>query len=237
MSVHELVELVTNASDVTDATRAALEALGPAIAIDSSLGTSVAVSNGSKIVTFAVDDHLSHAEVVATLMTRALHATGVTFDDIEHVVAGMGPGPFTGLRVGIAAAQGFATGRKLPVLPLISHEAVALSAFTDDAERTQALVVTDARRKEFFVTHFGRPDSDGIPTLLAAPALYPRAELGEAAESADVNRIDPVRVDAASLIKLAALRRHAGREFAAHSALYLRSPDVTPSAGPKRVGS
>lgn len=229
-----MLEFVTEANE---SNRAALAAFGPAIAIDSSLGTSVAVSDGTRIITLAVDDHLSHAEVIGTLIARALDASRVTPAEITHVVAGMGPGPFTGLRVGIAAAQGFAAGRRLALLPLVSHEALALSAFIAEPDRTEAVVVTDARRKQFFVTHFSRPDAEGLPVLLTGPALHPRAEFGEASVSVDQRRIDPIRVDAARLIDLGALRLHAGRDFEPNAALYLRSPDVTPSTGPKRVSA
>lgn len=229
--------VLTFSREVDANRQAALASFGFAIAIDSSLGTSVAVSDGSRITTLAVDDHLRHAEVVATLITEALAAAEVRAAQIQHVVAGMGPGPFTGLRVGIAAAHGFAAGRRLPVLPLVSHEAVALTAFHDEAAQGEARVVTDARRKEFFVTRYGRPGTHGIPVLLDAPRLYPRAELGEAADSADASRVDPVRVDAGSLIELAALRLAVSLPFDADAALYLRSPDVTPSTGPKRVSA
>lgn len=221
----------------------ALAQLGPAVAIDSSLGTSVAVSSGTQIVTLSVDDHLRHAEVVATLIHRALAEAAVAPSEIDAVVAGMGPGPFTGLRVGIAAAQGFAVGRRLRVLPLMSHEAVAFAAFEHDPARTEAFVVTDARRKEFFGTRFARPDADGIPVRLAEPQLFARADLGEPADatdsagSADPARIDPVRVPADALIELAALRIAADRDFEPNAALYLRSPDVTAQHTPKRVGS
>lgn len=234
MSGSEVLEF---AREVIAAHREALAHMGPTLAIDSSLGTSVAVSDGSRIVTFCVDDHLRHAEVVATLIANALAALQLDASQIQQVVGGMGPGPFTGLRVGIAAAHGFAAGRRLSVLPLVSHEAVALAAFMDDPERDEACIVTDARRKEFFVTTYGRPDDDGIPVLLGAPSLVARSDLGEAVDSQDLSRIDPVRVDAGTLVELAALRLAHNRAFEPDTALYLRSPDVTPSAGPKRVGS
>lgn len=215
----------------------ALTSLGPALAIDSSLGTSVAVSNGARMVTLSVDDHLRHAEVVATLIQRALAEAGVVAAEIRAVIAGMGPGPFTGLRVGIAAAQGFAAGRKRSVLPLVSHEAVALAAFAAEPDRAEAFVVTDARRKEFFGTRFARPDTDGLPVLVAEPQLFARVELGEAEDSTDPFRIDPTRVPADALIELAALKMAAGREFEPNTALYLRSPDVTAQHTPKRVGT
>lgn len=222
---------------LTGARASVLADLGPTLAIDSSLGTSVAVSSGDRLVTCAVDDTLRHAEVVAALIERTLERADVRRDDVSAVVAGIGPGPFTGLRVGIAAAQGFAFGRRVELLPLISHEAVAFSVFDDDPERDEVLVVTDARRKEFFVTRYSRPEPGGfeLPILQEAPHLVARADLGEAVDSADPARVDPLRVPASALIELAALRTVSDARFEPPTALYLRSPDVTPSAGPKRV--
>ena len=219
---------------VTGLAAQALARFGPSLAIDSSLGTSVAVSNGTELVTFGVDDHLSHAEVVAALVAQALAAVDVSPTEVTSVVAGIGPGPFTGLRVGLAAAQAFAVGRSVPLLSLVSHEAVAYAALSADEWRTEVFVVTDARRKELFCTRYGRLDADGLPRLLEAPKLYPR---DHPATSGDDGRVDPARIDAAHLVTLAALRSQCGRRFEEPGALYLRSPDVTPQQAPKRVSS
>ena len=212
----------------------ALRLLGPTLAIDSSLGTSVAASDGTRLVTKSVDDPLSHAEVVATLTLEALKALNLRPAEVQAVVCGIGPGPFTGLRVGIAAAQGFAAARGVPLLPLVSHDAVAFAEFTADSGRSALRVTTDARRRELFVTSYARPDSDGIPVRDAAPALFRN---DDPTVTEDPNRVNPSRVDAADLLVLAALRNAAQRGFEAPGALYLRSPDVTPSQSPKRVTS
>ncbi len=68
----------------------------------------------------------------------------------------MGPGPFTGLRVGIAAARAFAAGRGIPVHPVASHDAVAFG------RTAPTLVVTDARRREVAWTTY-EPGDDGLP--------------------------------------------------------------------------
>ncbi len=81
------------------------------LAVDTSLGTAVAVidADGAARAEAATADPLGHAEVVGDLLVRALAEAGA--GPIEQVVAGMGPGPFTGLRIGIAAARTFALGR------------------------------------------------------------------------------------------------------------------------------
>nr|BFF08983.1 hypothetical protein GCM10025699_02860 [Microbacterium flavescens] len=114
------------------------------------------------------------------LIQQALAEASVTAADITHVAAGMGPGPFTGLRVGIAAARTFALGRGIPVVPVVSHDAVALELLLHDAltggldgEDEPFAVVTDARRREFAYSVYGGLDDDGSPIRIAEPALAP----------------------------------------------------------------
>ena len=85
---------------------------GVILGIDTSLGTAVAVVEPDGVVRADVHsaDPRGHAEVIGDLLVRALDDASVTAHDVTHVAAGMGPGPFTGLRVGIAAARTFALG-------------------------------------------------------------------------------------------------------------------------------
>lgn len=214
-----------------------LAELGPAIAIDSSIGTSVAVSNGTAIFAASSDDPLGHAEVVADLITEALESAGVSPSEIRAVVAGMGPGPFTGLRVGIAAAKAFAIGVNVELRPMVSHEAVAHASFSADASQGEVFVVTDARRKQLFGTRYARPDRSGIPVVTVAPALYSREILDTHEQSTPQpgSTVQPTSIPADALIELAALRKLASRAFEPDVALYLREPDVTLPGAPKRV--
>ena len=94
------------------------------LAIDTSLGTSAALvdAEGTVFGEAWSDDPLAHAEVIGRLLQEVL-ATGPA---PTHVAAGMGPGPFTGLRIGITAARTFAQARALPLVPVASHDAMAL---------------------------------------------------------------------------------------------------------------
>ena len=199
------------------------------LAIDTSLGTSVAVSYAGRIAEVVSDDARGHAEVIGPLIARALELAGVRGTEVTGVVAGMGPGPFTGLRVGIAAAQSYAVGRGVPLLPLLGHEAVALSVLQLGA-MASVRVVQDARRRELFVTEFGVLDWGGVPVRRGEPFLVTRAE-----NEAVSREVWPERIPAARLVQLAARRLASGRDFEADRAVYLRAPDVKPSAGPKRV--
>jgi len=164
--------------------------------------------------------------------------------EITAVAAGMGPGPFTGLRVGIAAARTFALGRGIPVVPVVSHDAAALGILLDealagdmDAEPERFAIVTDARRREFAYTVYEGMDDDGLPIRVAEPALTPRDEIDAVLTGLDARRRDTTAISAAMIALVAARAVAAGREVGPRDALYLRSPDVTLSAGPKKVGT
>ena len=215
------------------------------LGIDTSLGTAVAVVEPDGVVRSQVEsaDPRGHAEVIGTLIERALAEASVRPSDLTHVASGMGPGPFTGLRVGIAAARAFALGRGIPVVPVVSHDAVALelllhSALTggrDNSDDDAFAVVTDARRREFAYTVYRGSDEDGLPVRTDGPALSPRDEIDAVLDAAGILRRDADRVPAAMLALAAARAVAAGRTIGPADALYLRSPDVTLSAGPKRV--
>jgi tRNA threonylcarbamoyl adenosine modification protein YeaZ len=217
------------------------------LGIDTSLGTAVAVVEPDGVVRSQIEsvDPRGHAEVIGTLIERALAEASVHPSDVTHVAAGMGPGPFTGLRVGIAAARAFALGRGLPVVPVVSHDAVALelllhSALTggrDNTDDDAFAVVTDARRREFAYTVYRGIDDDGLPIRIDGPALSPRDDLDAVLHDAGILRRDADRIPAVMLSVAAARAVAAGRTIGPADALYLRSPDVTPSAGPKRVSA
>ncbi|MBZ4486923.1 tRNA (adenosine(37)-N6)-threonylcarbamoyltransferase complex dimerization subunit type 1 TsaB [Microbacterium sp. cx-55] len=222
------------------------------LGIDTSLGTAVALVDPDGVVRAEVasDNPLGHAEVIGDLLvqateaarTTAAHGSGLPAsgdDPITHVVAGMGPGPFTGLRIGIAAARTFALARAIPVIPVPSHDAVALgvllAAAFEGAEAGRFAVVTDARRKEFAYTVYLGLDDDGLPVRVAEPALVPRDLLDDRLRELDAARIEATSVSAALLAITGARAVAARRSLAGPEPLYLRSPDVTVAHAPKRV--
>jgi len=202
------------------------------LAIDTSAGTSVAVVDRDRGILAQADeaDTRLHAEVIGTLIERVLADSAVAPHELSGVVAGMGPGPFTGLRVGIAAARAFAFGIGKPVVPLISHDALAL----DLGE--PLLVVTDARRREVAWSTYAAGDELGLPVRVAGPQLAAPAELESAVEGyRGYRRLDAATIPAGPLGMLGERLFAAGRGFGPSEPLYLRAPDVTPSSGPKRV--
>jgi tRNA threonylcarbamoyl adenosine modification protein YeaZ len=202
------------------------------LSIDTSAGTSVAVVDreGGILSEHGESDTRRHAEVIGILIQRALAGAGVAVTDLSGVAVGMGPGPFTGLRVGIAAARAFALGIGRPVVPVVSHDGVAFG------QVEPVLVVTDARRREVYWSAYSGTDAAGLPIRDAGPGLASPALLeSEVPDFAHYRRVDAQVVSAGAIGMVAELLYANKRPFASSEALYLRSPDVTLSAGPKRV--
>lgn len=202
------------------------------LAIDTSAGTSVAIVDRDRgiLAEHSSRDPRGHAEVIGELLLAALETSGIAVAELSGVVAGMGPGPFTGLRVGIAAARAFAFGAGKPVVPIVSHDAVAFGV----VERL--IVATDARRNEVYWSEYSGVDAAGLPVRTAGPALARAAELSALVVAHGAPRLIEARTVSAAALGLLAESLYAnGMSFAADEPLYLRSPDVTLSAGPKRV--
>lgn len=212
------------------------------LAVDTSLGTAVALidDDGVRLSDASAADPLGHAEVIGEMLVRALdeapgdESAGDGAPLIGHVVAGMGPGPFTGLRIGIAAARAFAMGRGIPVVPVPSHAAAALTAIEHDGIVGPFAIVTDARRREVAITVFDGTDADGLPIVIADTVLVPRAEADE--HLGATRRIDVETLSAVDLARVGARAVAAGRVLAGDEPLYLRQPDVRVPGAPKRVG-
>lgn len=203
------------------------------LAVDTSLGSAVALidADGRTRADAASPDPLGHAEVIGELLQRVLAEAGD--DTISHVVAGMGPGPFTGLRIGIAAARAFASGRGIPVIAVPSHFAAALDVIEAEAPETPFAIVTDARRREVAISLFDGADADGIPNLVEPTVLVPRADADERLRG--IQSIEVATLDAAALARVGIRAAEAGRELTGPEPLYLRQPDVTVPGAPKRV--
>lgn len=188
------------------------------LAIDTSAGTSVAVVDAGRVLAEADEPGTRrHAEAIGTLLRAALTEAGIEPRQVAGVVAGMGPGPFTGLRVGIAAARAFAFGIGAPVHPVVSHDAVAFG------RDERVLVVTDARRREVAWSLY-----DPGVVRLEGPELCFRDGFDEIAHRyPGVTVLDPPTVSAASLGLVAELLLAEGRPLGPAEPLYLRAPDVT----------
>ena len=127
------------------------------LAIDTSTSrTSVAIIEDSKVLYNGFrDGATAHGPSLPALVQEALAVS-----DVDEVVVGMGPGPFTGLRVGIAFAQSFAVAREIPVRGVCSLDAIAALIQEDDF-----VVTVDARRKEVYWARYTNGVRVGQPAV------------------------------------------------------------------------
>jgi len=127
------------------------------LAIDTSTSRScVAIIDGSKLLYSGYrDGATAHGPSLPALVQEALAVS-----DVDEVVVGMGPGPFTGLRVGIAFAQSFALAREIPVRGVCSLDAIAAQVTEKDF-----IITVDARRKEVYWAHYTNGVRVGEPAV------------------------------------------------------------------------
>ena len=105
-------------------------------------------------------DPFAHAERLMPLAQAALAEAGHGLEELDAVVVGLGPGPFTGLRVGIATAAALGDGLDIPVHGVPSHDGTA-RALAPSSANGRLLVVTDARRREVYLSAY-RADGAGV---------------------------------------------------------------------------
>lgn len=150
------------------------------LALDTSAGASVALlrseNDGAPAVLYSADTQApnAHAEWLAPAVAEALSQAGLQGAELDGVVVGAGPGPFTGLRVGLALAHALAEGWEVPVHGVCSLDSLALRA-TDAGITGEFLVATDARRSEVYWAHY-ESDHEGS-RLVAGPFVAPAADL------------------------------------------------------------
>jgi tRNA threonylcarbamoyl adenosine modification protein YeaZ len=202
------------------------------LALDTSQGTSVAVLVDGKVVAESADPNpMRHAENIGTLIASCIEQAGVSAAEVTDVAVGIGPGPFTGLRVGIAAAKMFAAGSKARLHGVGSLEAIAYNLSLTEP----TLVIADARRSEVYFGLYQGKSPNGVPRALVVPGVNKQAEL-EARLQAQAQAYELISepVAAASVGLLALAQQSEGHLAGPIQANYLREPDAT-YANPKKV--
>jgi tRNA threonylcarbamoyladenosine biosynthesis protein TsaB len=119
-----------------------------------------------------------HAEALMPLVARVMQTSGLAFRDLDRIVVTTGPGSFTGMRVGIAAARGFGVATKVPVVGVTTLSAYAAPYLGTD-DRSPVIVVIDARHAHVYLQAF----APGGRTLIA-PRIAPLSEAVRAASEA-----------------------------------------------------
>lgn len=140
----------------------------------------VALHDGDRVVVeHSSEQPMKHGEHLAPLIARALDDAGIVRQDLTAIAVGVGPGPFTGLRVGVVTARTLGFVLDIPVYGVCSLDAVALEAVGTGAAGGSFLVATDARRKEVYLASY---DADGA--RLEGPVVTRPADVATTAEVA-----------------------------------------------------
>ncbi|MEV7088986.1 tRNA (adenosine(37)-N6)-threonylcarbamoyltransferase complex dimerization subunit type 1 TsaB [Streptomyces sp. NPDC093085] len=202
------------------------------LAVDTATpAVTVALHDGSAVLAAERrTDARRHGELLLPAVDRVLARAGRSLDAVTEVIVGVGPGPYTGLRVGLTTALTFGSALGVPVRGLCSLDGLAYASGLDGP----FVVATDARRKEVywaryadFRTRLTEPAVDrpaelaercaGLPVVGAGATLYP---------DAFPDARGPEHQSAEALAELAAERLAGGGEFLDPLPLYLRRPDA-----------
>ena len=203
----------------------------------------VALHDGQRVLAEAATvDARRHGELLAPSIAKVIADAGFDQRDLTAIAVGVGPGPFTGLRVGLVTARVYGRTLELPVHGVCTLDVLARAAAPAAGGR-EFLAVTDARRKELYWARYAGtgerlagPSVDrpadipaGLPVAGQAVSLYPD-QLGEP--------IWPEHLSAAVLATLVAEALAGGPapvELLPPEPLYLRRPDAQIPGPPKRV--
>jgi tRNA threonylcarbamoyl adenosine modification protein YeaZ len=183
-------------------------------------------------------DARAHAELLMPSVCSVLASAAVSMGDLDAVVCGAGPGPFTGLRVGMVTAAALGDALSIPVYPVGSLDAIAYRA----GAGSPLLVVSDARRREVY---WARYDSSGARVdgpHVGRPCDLPLASVARVAGAPDALGlpvvppvVPPRHPDPAGLVAVVAAAVRAHAPPGPLTPLYLRRPDALEPGPRKRV--
>jgi tRNA threonylcarbamoyl adenosine modification protein YeaZ len=224
------------------------------LAIDTSTSAiAVALHDGRRVLAErSTIDARHHTEHVAPSITAVLDEAGRSAAEVSAVAVGVGPGPFTGLRVGMVTATVFGHARGIAVHGVCSLDALAHEAVATGAVQGELVVATDARRKEVYWARYAAEPAEsagGGPRArrLTDPAVDYPATVAEQLDGAPVvgrgallypdllgPQTGPLDVSAGHLAAVALRALDEGTVLPVEP-LYLRRPDAAPSHPRKPV--
>lgn len=203
-------------------------------------------ADAAVLAQFATEDTKSHAEVLAPGVRALLVEQELEGTDIDRIVVGVGPGPFTGLRSGIATARALGFAWDAPLSGLMSLDAIAWDVLAAASPSSDFLVATDARRREVYWAryspggtlldgpHVAYPDAlPPLPVYGAGAGIYrEKLEAGGAVVMPAFDRAQPT---AASLGLAAVDRLARGEDLLDTAPRYLRESDAQVPGPRKRA--
>jgi tRNA threonylcarbamoyladenosine biosynthesis protein TsaB len=158
------------------------------LAFDTATGaTTVALSGVGEVVYTARDDprrgeRPGHATRLLPLTAAVMGRAGIGWDGVDRIAVGLGPGTFTGLRIGIATARALARAREIPLVGVSTLQSLALAGL--DARRQAAgldavFAVLDARRGEVFAASWRIDEAPVFDSALLLPRAFAPEALAE----------------------------------------------------------
>ena len=182
-------------------------------------------------------DHRAHGELLAPEVSALLADAGASVRDLSAIVAGLGPGPFTGLRVGLVTAASMGQALGIPTYGVCSLDALGRAAGPG-----RVLVATDARRREVYFATYVDGVRAGEPDVAKPADVIAAADRAVGEGALRYSDVFGLPIDdrllyppGEALVALAAerIRTHAPSERL--TPLYLRRPDAVEAAGRKPV--
>src|SRR4029077_9091147 len=226
------------------------------LALDSAgLGCSVVVASGETVLPAGFDTAMhGQAEKLLPMVDSVMHRAGLPASALDIIAVTVGPGSFTGIRIGLAAARGIADATAAPVIGVTGFEAVAAGLAGSSLGAGFILIALESRREDLYVQLFDRVRvALGDPAATMPAALNERLNgiigaapllvAGDAAQRAASNlsrRPDTMVAadsapDAAGVLQAALCRWRGRAANVAPLPFYLRSPDVTFARPDRRV--
>ena len=195
----------------------------------------VALHDGDRVVAeYASAEAMRHGEMLAPGIADVLAQVGAVSRDVTAVAVGVGPGPFTGLRVGLVTARTMALALGIPVYGVCTLDILAAEAL--DAGHDEFQIATDARRKEVYLASYASRQRVGGPDVVKpADVATDSLVIGRGAllyPEAFPNSAGPEHPDAAVLCDVVVRERF---ELLDPDPLYLRRPDAVAAHTPKKV--
>jgi len=142
------------------------------LGIDTCVQVSVGLADGEKILaSLTVGDSRSHLELLTPTIKQVIASAEIELADLSRIIVGVGPGPFTGLRVGIATARALGLALALPVSGVCSLDLVALAQA--GVSESDFLAVIDARRHEVYWASYDRSGLRTDGPFVGSPASLP----------------------------------------------------------------
>ncbi len=175
---------------------------------------------------------MKHGEQLAPLIESVIADTGLVRQDLTAIAVGVGPGPFTGLRVGLVTARTLGYVLDIPIYGVCSLDVIAIEAFDTGTVSGGFLVATDARRKEVYLATYDDQGRRLVGPVVSKPAEV-ATDLAVAGEGARLYpeafpyAVEPVRPSAGWLARVVSEER---AELLDPEPLYLRRPDAVVNA-------